>query len=67
MISLVYFRPMTQKFGIWDQLRVDGGKEFVLISHSQEVFQTYRNNKDRLPFKATKSTEVSYFDFFKQR
>ena len=52
---------MLEKYGIWDQLRIDGGKEFVLISHSQEFWQNYRHDKDRLPFKTTKSTEVSFF------
>ena len=43
---------------MWDQVRVDGGKEFVLICHVQDILRNYRNNMLRDPYKVTKSTEV---------
>ena len=49
---------MISRYGVWDQLRIDGGKEFVLISFSQEMLQDFRNNRSRIPFLSTKSTDV---------
>ena len=45
------------KYGLWDQVRVDGGKEFVLICHVQEMIRDQRRNQSISPFKSTKSTD----------
>lgn len=30
-------RPVVERFGLWDQIRVDQGKEWVLILYAQET------------------------------
>ena len=53
------FRPILEKRGIWDQLRVDGGLEFNLICFVQDTLRDFRCNKVRQPWIRTKSTNVS--------
>ena len=53
-----YFRPALAEYGMWDQVRVDGGKEFNLINHMQEFYRDYRTNTERVPVRSTKSTMV---------
>ena len=54
-----YFRPILEKHGLWDQLRVDGGLEFNLICFVQDMLKDFRNNKAREPWIKAKSTDVS--------
>jgi len=57
-----------ERFGIWDQVRVDGGKEFRLICHIQEHLQNFRMNLARKPYHQSKSTDVSELRFlFKKK
>ena len=51
------YRKFTLEYGLWDQVRVDGGKEFVLICHMQDFMRDKRHNTSIDPFKSTKSTE----------
>lgn len=51
------YKRFTEKFGLWDQVRVDGGKEFVLACYMQEHLRQRRRNTLIDPFKSTKSTE----------
>ena len=51
------FRNFTMKFGLWDQVRVEGGKEFVLVCHVQDLLRDRRRNTSIDPFKSTKSTD----------
>ena len=44
--------------GIWDQVRVDGGKEFNFICHTQEHLQKFRTHIIRKPFHKSMSTDV---------
>lgn len=50
---------MLEKYGLWDQLRVDGGLEFTLICFVQEMVRDFRSNQTRKPWLRTKSTDVS--------
>ncbi|XP_076120765.1 uncharacterized protein LOC143101347, partial [Alosa pseudoharengus] len=43
-------------YGIWDQIRVDHGKEFYLTLYMQEMLSAYRFNLGRQPYLQTKST-----------
>lgn len=40
MNCLVYYREMTLTYGLWDQVRVDHGKEFHLMLYVQEIWHT---------------------------
>ena len=51
------YRSFTMNYGLWDQVRVDGGKEFVLCCHVQEFLRDQRRNTTIDPFKSTKSTD----------
>ena len=54
-----YFRPILEKRGLWDQLRVDGGLKFNLICFVQDMLTGFRCNKIRQPWIRTKSADVS--------
>ena len=58
-INKNYFRPILEKHGLWDQLRVDGGLEFSLICFVQDMLRDFRCNKTRQRWIGTKSTDVS--------
>lgn len=51
------YRHFTATYGLWDQIRVDGGQEFNLVCHIQEYLRNKRRNPTIEPFKSTKSTE----------
>ena len=51
------YRQFTTSSGLWDQVRVDGGREFALICHVQNVLRSQRRNTSIEPFKSTKSTD----------
>ena len=51
------YRKFVLKYGLWDQVRIDGGKEFILISYVQELMRNQRRNQSIDPFKSTKSTD----------
>ncbi|XP_056466626.1 uncharacterized protein LOC130405524 isoform X1 [Gadus chalcogrammus] len=51
------YRSAVLNYGLWDQVRVDHGREFYLTLFMQENLQAYRNNQDRRPYLQTKSTE----------
>ena len=50
------FRPAMLKYGVWDQVRMDHGQEFCLVSFVQNIISHLRSNQDRDPFKKTPST-----------
>ncbi|XP_051536623.1 uncharacterized protein LOC127430693 isoform X1 [Myxocyprinus asiaticus] len=49
------YRPAVTCYGMWDQLRVDHGKEFYLCLYMQERSE-YRHNQQREPYRQTQST-----------
>lgn len=49
----MYFRPAILSNGMWDQVRVDCGKEFYLCLFMQEILSAYRYNTAREPYKQT--------------
>ncbi|XP_026122138.1 uncharacterized protein LOC113105304 [Carassius auratus] len=51
------FRPAILSNGMWDQVRVDCGKEFYLCLFMQEILSAYRYNTAREPYKQTPSTK----------
>ncbi|XP_048064222.1 uncharacterized protein LOC125278871 isoform X1 [Megalobrama amblycephala] len=50
------YRPAVTHYGMWDQLRVDHGKEFYLSLYMQERLSEYRHNQQRAPYLQTQST-----------
>ncbi|KAL2099557.1 hypothetical protein ACEWY4_003951 [Coilia grayii] len=48
--------PAVTHYGMWDQLRVDHGKEFYLCLYIQERLSEYRHNRQREPYLQTQST-----------
>lgn len=48
------------KYGMWDQVRVDHGKEFYLTLFMQELLSIHRHNQEKCPYLQTSSTKVVY-------
>ncbi len=53
------FRQVLLKFGIWDQIRVDHGREFFLMLKIQEDLQNLRFNLNRDCYVQSTSRMVS--------
>ncbi|KAL2076321.1 hypothetical protein ACEWY4_028073 [Coilia grayii] len=51
------YRSAVLKYGLWDQVRVDHGKEFHLTLFMQENLKALRHDQIRRPYLQTKSTE----------
>lgn len=51
------FRPLLLSEGIWDQLRLDHGTEFTLVSTIQQYLSAHRVHQDRLPVFLTTSRQ----------
>ncbi|KAG7317709.1 hypothetical protein KOW79_018744 [Hemibagrus wyckioides] len=49
-------KPAVITYGMWDQVRVDHGKEFYLTLFMQEMLSHHRFNQERLPYLQTSST-----------
>ena len=56
----LFCRSAVLQYGMWDQIRVDHGREFFLTLFMQEKLADYRNNKERQPYLQTSSTHVSW-------
>ena len=54
----MFCRPIVSEHGLWDQVRVDGGREFCLILHIQELLSPFRTNTQRAPYVQTQSKQV---------
>ena len=55
------FRKSVLQDGIFNQLRVDCGKEFYLSFVIQELFRELRNDHTISPYRQTQSKKVSIF------
>ncbi|XP_046855990.1 uncharacterized protein LOC124449089 [Xenia sp. Carnegie-2017] len=51
------FRPIIEQYGVWDQVRVNCGKEFYLTLFVQQSLSAHRRNTLRIPYKQTPSTK----------
>ena len=49
---------LINKYGIWDKIRVDHGREFVLMLYSQFLLQNQRFNQNRRPYVQSTSKMV---------
>ena len=57
VINNKIFRPDLAKYGVWKQLRIDHGKEFVLTTFVQELIESYCYSRNKTPLKQTLSTD----------
>ena len=53
------FRPVALTYGLWDQLRVDHGSEFLLTLFVQESLSAQRTNTSRECYVQSDSRRVS--------
>ena len=53
-IFMICYRPVLLSDGLWDQIRVDCGREFALILFVQQLLSSYRTNVHREPYLQTK-------------
>ena len=51
-------KPILLQYGVWDQLRVDHGLEFVLMLYVQEQLEVFRSNRQRQCFVQSDSKHV---------
>ncbi|XP_063753996.1 uncharacterized protein LOC134873989 [Eleginops maclovinus] len=51
------YRKAVVNNGMWDQIRVDHGKEFYLTLYMQEKLAEHRHNTNRLPYLQTTSSK----------
>ena len=55
-------RPILSEYGIWDQIRVDQGKEWVLMLFIQEELSHLRRNTSCDPHLQSTSKQVRYMN-----
>ena len=55
------FRPVVRQYGLWDQIRVDQGKEWTLMLYIQEKLAHLRRNTNRAPHLQSTSKQVKWF------
>lgn len=53
------YRDLAKNFGLWDQIRVDHGREFYLMCYLQFLLGDERFNTNRRPYVQTSSRMVS--------
>ena len=61
--QLIYeqiFRPVTLEYGLWDQIRVDHGAEFLLSLYVQESLSQHRTDTSRRCYARTESKHVTF-------
>lgn len=58
VMVILYTRPIILEHGIWDQVRIDCGREFALMLYVQHSLSSHRYNAQRAPYLQTTSTMV---------
>ena len=59
-VNLLLSRQTICQYGMWDQLRVDQGKEWYLMLYMQEYLTEHRRNPHASPYLQTTSTQVRF-------
>ena len=54
------YRGLVLEFGLWDQIRVDHGKEWILTLFVQELLAPLRTDPSRAPHVQTTSKQASF-------
>lgn len=61
IITIAFFcRKALEDYGIWDQIRVDYGREFYLTLFMQEMLCRQYGSPDVCSYVQSTSTEVGY-------
>ena len=60
VLSVLRYQTNAQQFGLWDQLRVDHGREWCLLLHVQQLLVGHRYNTQRQPHIASTSTQAKW-------
>lgn len=55
------YKNAVLSHGMWDQVRVDHGREFDLSLFMQDILAEYRHNQQRLPYLQITSTKVTFY------
>ena len=55
-----HYRGLVLEFGLWDQIRVDQGKEWILTLFIQELLAHLRIDLSRAPHVQTTSKQASF-------
>jgi len=55
---MLFKRQTIERYGLWDQVRVDHGKEFYLVLFVQNLLKDHRNKTERQPYIQTQSKQV---------
>ena len=58
-VNKVYFRPILEKHGLWDQAQEDNGFEFNLVCFVEDMMRDFTCNKTRQPWIKIKSLHLS--------
>ena len=62
MLTCIHFifnyRPLVLEYGVWDQVRVGHGKEWILTLFVQEKLAHLRRNTSQAPHLQTTSKQV---------
>lgn len=57
-VHVLLYRHVVTTYGLWDQIRVDKGREWYLLLFINEMMATYRYNTRKSPHLQTSSTKV---------
>ena len=60
LLPMYSCRSLLLTFGIWDEIRVDMGKEWYLMLYAQEMLATKRSDCTRPPHVQSTSRQVIY-------
>ena len=58
------YRKALIDYGLWNQLRVDHGREFCLCIFVQDLLKRYRLLQEKAPWKQTRSTDNNVIERF---
>jgi len=58
------FRPAMLTYGVWEQVRMDHGQEFCLVSFAQTIMSHHRLVGTSEPFRMTTSTKNNVIERF---
>ncbi len=61
MYSVCTCRTMVQNYGLWNQIRVDKGREWYLMLFVQQKLSQHRDDQRKPGFLQTPSTQVRWF------
>ena len=57
-LILCIYRPTFSEYGLWDQIRVDHGLEWILSLYIQETLAHLRTDTSRAPHLQSSSKQV---------